>query len=103
LRKLQEETGLIAGALSWAPLERVWNRVLASMPGLSDGLSLLFYVELTLGAVCHHALEGGSAWHNAENAHITTTLSTPAYACPERGSMLALIGLFLYQIRGRSA
>jgi ADP-sugar diphosphatase len=103
LRELEEETGLDAGTLRDVKLERLWQRGLSSSPGLTDESVHFFFVEVSLDAARFQALEGGAAGHQHEGEHITTTLKTPAEAFPEVGSMLALIGLFLYQNRGRSA
>lgn len=103
LRELEEETGLDADALRDVTLERLWHRGLSSSPGLTDESVHFFFVEVSLDAARFRSLEGGAAGHPDEGEHITTTLKTPAEAFPEVGSMLALIGLFLYQSRGRSA
>ncbi len=102
-RELREETGLDAETLRDARLERLWHRGLSSSPGLTDESVHFFYVGLDLDDARFRALEGGAAGKPDEHEHITTTLRAPAEAFPEVGSMLALIGLFLYQNRGRNA
>ncbi len=103
LRELEEETGLDPETLRGLRLERLWHRGLSSSPGLTDESVHFYFVEIPLDGARYHALEGGAAGHQDEHEHITTTLKTPAEAFPEVGSMLALIGLFLYQHRGRKA
>lgn len=101
LRELEEETGLDSALIRSVKLERLWQRGLSSSPGLTDESVHFFFVEVPLDDARFHALEGGEAGHQDEHEHITTTLKTSAEAFPEVGSMLALLGLFLYQQRLR--
>jgi 8-oxo-dGTP pyrophosphatase MutT (NUDIX family) len=98
-RELHEETGLPESLLEAFPLEPLWSTGLTSSPGLSDEVVYFYGTTLTLEDDVFRRLDGGEAGHVEEGEHIVTTLRTPAEAAAGQGSVLALLGLLLFQRR----
>jgi len=96
-RELHEETGLPEDLLAGVELKPLWDKGLTSSPGLSDEVVHFYAATLTLDEAMFHALDGGAAGHEEEGEHIVTVLKTPAEAAAGQGSVLALLGLLLWQ------
>jgi ADP-sugar diphosphatase len=92
-RELEEETGMRVEA---SALVSLWDKGLASSPGLSDEAVHFFAVEIPLDDAAYRALEGGASGHADEGEHITTTLKTYAEAAGAITSLQPLLGFFLY-------
>ena len=102
-RELHEETGLPAALLADAVLEPLWDKGLASSPGLSDEVVHFYAVTLVLDEAVFRALDGGTAGHAEEGEHIVTVLRTPAEAAAGQSSVLTLLGLLLWRRRALPA
>lgn len=102
-RELHEETGLPEDLLAGIALEPLWDKGLASSPGLSDETVHFYTVVLTLDDAVFRALDGGTAGHEEEGEHIVTVLRAPSEAAAELGSVLTLLALRLWERRGASA
>lgn len=102
-RELQEESGLSEDLLADVALEPLWTQGLTSSPGLSDEIVHFYAATLTLDDAVFRALDGGAAGHEEEGEHIVTALRTPVEAAAGQGSVLALLGLLLWERRAGGA
>jgi 8-oxo-dGTP pyrophosphatase MutT (NUDIX family) len=98
-RELHEETGLSDEIIATAPLLPLWTSGLTSSPGLSDEVVHFYGITLTLDDQTFRALDGGTAGHEEEGEHIVTALRTAGEVAAGVSSVLALMGLLLFQRR----